>query len=140
MLFRSDGDAYVEFSGTFGVLASDPERLWAYLRQNLSGFQKTVSGGAYSTANQATTDANVPYGTIWNDAPTETPNGVLTVFTIPYAYLAGTTQLSMNGLVATLDTDYTESDPANGEITWIEPGRTPLVTGDVLWLVARLAG
>lgn len=131
---------WVKFTGMFGVLATDPEWLWAYLRKNLGQFQQNVNqGGRFSTAGSGTTDP-VPYGTLWNGPTAEDPDGSRTTFTIPYGYIATTTQVMLNGLLATLDVDYEESDPAAGEITWIEADRSPLLTGDKLWIVARLTG
>jgi hypothetical protein len=139
-----DGNPYVEFSGTFGLLVSDPEWLWSYLRRDLAGFRRRVNpGGSYTTTGNGATGA-VPYGSLWNGSPTPAPNGSATVFTIEdsgavvHGYIAGSTQLWLNGTTQRLGTDYTESDPVNGQVTWTSPDRAPLVTGDVLWLVCRV--
>ena len=141
-----DGSAYVQFEGAFGLLVSDPEWLWSYLRRDLAGFRQRINpGGTYTTVGIGGSGA-VPYGSLWNGAPSPAPNGSATVFTVidggstTHGYIAGTTQLWLNGLVQVLGTDYTESDPANGQITWISTARTPLITGDTLWLVCKVLG
>jgi hypothetical protein len=139
------GNPYVRFEGTFGVLVSDPEWLWAYLRNDLSRFQRNAGKGQYSTSGNASS-GDVPYGTLWNGSPSPVPNGSATVFTIrdtdsvAHGYIAGSTQLWLNGVAQMPTVDYTESDPTAGEITWIASWRPTLVTGDTLWVVCRLLG
>lgn len=49
--------------------------------------------------------------------PAETPDGAITVFTIP-PYIAGSTLVYINGLIQRITTDYAETSPGTGVITF----------------------
>lgn len=120
------GEAYVQFSGTFGVLMSDPWWLWSYLRGLRNRSNPTIV-----TADNGTT--NAMFGSFYQDVPSPATNGVVTIFTIPFAYVPGTAQVYKDRLLVTKNVDYTESNPATGQITF-----TTAPTGS-LWVVAILA-
>lgn len=125
---------YVRFDGSFGVQLSDQWWMWKYLRD--AAASQPVSGVA--TADNTTNTA--AYGSYYQDAPSPAPNGVETVFTIPFAYISNTSMFFSGPAGAlkllVLGTDYTESDPAAGEFTLTTPpGGT-----DSLWVSCRLAG
>ena len=109
--FVADGTHKVQFDGTFGLQLSDPFTLWRYLLTNQDRVEQTVV-----TAVDETSTTTV-YGADFSGVPVPAPNGVATVFTIPFGYIPGTTTLYFNGLVQRRGTDYTESDPTAGEIT-----------------------
>lgn len=125
-----DGTAYVQFEGIFGVLMTDPHWLWAYLKKQRG---QQVSG-EYGVADNNTTTPS--YGDTYQGIPTPTPNGVTTSFFIPFVYIGGTTVVSINGLTQRLGVDYTESDPAAGQITFT----TAPSSTDTLYVRAVLAG
>lgn len=125
-----DGNAYVQFEGYFGLQISDPWWLWKYLRD--------ISGATRQSIIATTdgTDGSVAYGTLGAFTPTPAPDGVTTTFTIPFGYISGTSEVYKNGLRYFSPANYTESDPAGGEIAMaVAP-----VSGDQLYIVARLLG
>lgn len=130
------GKAFVQFTGLFGVLMTDPYWLWAYLKKQQG---QTVSG-LYSGATNAT--LNPAYGSYYQDVPNQTANGTRTVFTIgnaggpTFTYIGGTVIAFKNGLALIAGVDYTESDPANGEITFT----TAPDSGSTLYITCILAG
>ena len=111
-----DGNAYAQFEGTFGVLMSDPYWLWAFLRK---GPKKTNT--LVTAANNSSDDpAN---GAQYQDQPSPAPNGVIQVFTIPWPYIANTSQVFLyesgsSGGTLQGPTQVSESDPAAGEFTF----------------------
>lgn len=111
--FVEDGTHKVQFEGTFSLQLSDPYSLWAFLLSNRPGSKTT---GAVVTAVDDTSTVTV-FGARYEGTPTPTPDGATTVFTIPFGYIAGTTEVWYNGVFQRRDTDYTESDPEAGEIT-----------------------
>lgn len=54
---------------------------------------------------------------IYAELVNETPDGVVTVFTVDNPYVALSTEITRNGLRLERGVDYTESDPATGEVT-----------------------
>lgn len=74
---------------------------------------------------------------VYVETPNETPNGVTTIFTVDNSYLAGTTEVSRNGLRLVLGTDYTESNPATGQITFTT---APSTGADILVSYNRTVG
>lgn len=129
---------YVRFDGFFGVQLSDPWWLWKYLR-DLSATLKPLP--LLATADGDSVAA--PYGALGSFAPTPATDGATTVFTLPFAYIAGSLQVYQGDpgppsqlALLTPVTDYTESSPENGEFTTV----TPPSGADVLWAVCRVAG
>lgn len=106
-----DGDAYVQLEGQFNLQPEDPYRLWRFLLRQKAKITQTIT---QTVDNDST---SVPYGSNYHDAPSPTPDGVETVFTIPYPYIANTSRLLINGLLQRINIDYSESDPATGEFT-----------------------
>ena len=121
-----DEIAYVVFRGTFSLQASDPYTLWRFL----SGRRATTN--AVSTVDGSNP---APYGSIFSDEPEPATDGSTLVFDLPddRGYIAGTTDVYVDGLLLRRGIDYTESDPDNGEITLVEP---PESTSWV-WIVCR---
>jgi len=80
------------------------------------------------------------YGAYGAFTPSPAPDSNETVFTIPFAYINGTSQLyrdTGSGNVAlTRGVGYFETDPAAGEFTLA----TPPDTGDTLYVTCRVAG
>lgn len=126
----ADGDAYARFEGEFGLQLSDPFTLWRYILRQTP--QVTAGNGLVIAAvnNDSTATA---YGAYYQDTPSPAANGVQTVFTIPFGYIAGTTEVYKSGLLQGRGTAYTESDPDAGEITFA----TAPANGVDLWVVAR---
>jgi len=126
--------SYVQFEGFFGVLMSDPYWLWSYLRSLTPTFTRKKPTSIISTADNSTTGP--VYGTYYSDVPDPDPDDSTTVFTIPFSYIALTLRVFVNGAQKSRGTDYTESDPANGEFTMaVAPS-----SSDKLWVIALLAG
>lgn len=46
---------------------------------------------------------------ITHETPTPAPDGIITVFTVANAYIAGTLQVFLDGIRQIKDTDYTET-------------------------------
>jgi hypothetical protein len=124
------GKPYIRFEGFFGVQLSDPWWLWRYLRDRGTDIRSSI----VSTADDSSD--SVAYGTIGAFTPTPAPNGLNTVFSIPFGYISGTTEVYVNGLRYFPPTHYTESSPANGQITFAV---APLTT-DKIYVIARLTG
>jgi hypothetical protein len=131
-LESATGDAFVRFDGFFGVQLSDPYWLWKFLRDFSPGAVQPPP--TIATADGSTTSAI--YGTFASLPFNESPDGSRTVFSIDFAYINGTTAVYRNGLRETPGIAYTESDPNNGQITFIAPPAAP----DELWLSCRIAG
>ena len=126
---------FVRFDGYFGVQLSDPWWMWKFLRDMAPSVRNppivaTAGGGTTSTV----------YGALGSFEPTPATNSSQTVFSIPFAYIAGTTQIyrGLPGQLAlqTPGVDYTESSPEEGEITFTS---APSTAQD-LWFVCRIAG
>lgn len=123
------GKGYVKFEGFFGLQPDDPFSLWRYILRNRRQAADTLVAVVDDSSDSTT------YGAIAHLTPTPLPNGSATVFTIPFGYITGTTQVFLNtgtgGLLQTPGSDYEESDPINGEITMTVPppnGSSLLVT------------
>lgn len=121
-----EANRVVQFNGTFGLQLSDSFTLWRYIIQNQSRVQEITQQVVTDSSDGTTSGAS------YSGVPTPTPNDSATVFTIPFAYAAGTTQVFRNGLIQVRGTAYTESDPATGDITFASPP----ATGDTLWVIA----
>ena len=63
------------------------------------------------------------------EIPAETPNGVITLFTLANAYIAGTLKVWRDQLTMQPTVDFTETDPDAGTFTLTS---APL-TGEVVW-------
>lgn len=126
------GKGYVRFDGMFGLQPDDPYTLWRFILKTQQQITQVVNG-VVATVNDSSTSA--PYGAYGIFTPTPAPNGSTTVFSIPFPYISGTTQLYHNGLIQRLGTDYTESNPSIGQITLTS---APL-TGHNLLLTCRTA-
>lgn len=124
---------YVKFEGKFGVQLDDPWYFWKLLRDLNRSQNKVVS-----SANSSSTEA--VYGAIGSFEPTPATDNATTVFSIPFSYIEGSTQVFKGPAeamsVQSLGTQYTESNAAGGEITFI----TAPSSSDVLWIVCRIAG
>lgn len=140
-LLDDGGLAYVKFEGFFGIQQNDAFWIWDFLlrlkQQNNTQQQLQI----VSTANPGTTSPP-PYGTLYSGGLTPAPDGATVDFFIPFAYIAGSTALFINGLTQRLGLDYTESDPANGKVTLSSAPVAPTPPndqGDLLELTCRTA-
>lgn len=111
--FDLDGTHLVQFTATFGLQLSDPFTLWRYL---LLARNKAITQVSTPTV-VGNSSTSTTYGAQYSGVPTPAPNGSATVFTLPFGYVTGSTTLYVNGLVQRLGIDYTESNPATGQIT-----------------------
>lgn len=126
----ANNKTYVRFDGQFGLQLSDAFTLWRFLIKNQD---RPISAIATVTSSSP----SAPYGAIFYGEPTPSTNGAVTVFSIPFGYIPGTTQVYKNGLLQIPDVDYTESDYEAGELTFI----TAPAGGTELWVICRtLAG
>lgn len=109
-----NGQAIVRYEGGFDLRNQDSKFLWTFLRQRgdspVQPTQTVTSGGGSPL-----------YGSFGQFVPTPEPDGVEDVFTVPYGYIEGTTAVWKDGIRQLLTTDYTESDPEAGEITFTSP-------------------
>jgi len=126
---------YVRFDGFFGVQLSDPWWMWKLLRDVAPSIRKP------SVLAVATGDTTATiYGALGSFEPSPATDDVTTIFTIPFSYLEGTTQVYRGVPPAlalqTPNVDYTESDPPTGEFTFT----TPPTTAEALWVTCRVAG
>lgn len=117
------------FQGRFGISYSDSRHLWKFLLQNK---QRGLSS-AYAAQAAGNDTSTTELGGFGQYSPVETPNGVLTTFTIPHPYIRGTTKVYINGLLQRLNREYTESDATAGEITF---GTAPYAD-DIIWIETR---
>ena len=115
-------DRLVQFEGTFGLQLSDSFTLWRYVLKNQS--RVSVQTQAVVTDSSTTTT----FGASYSGIPTPATDGATTVFTIPFGYILGTSNVYLNGLLQRLTTDYTESDNVVGEITFTS---APLSTDNI---------
>lgn len=121
---EDDDTHLVQFRGTFGLQLSDPFTLWRYL---LSTTSRRASVNPTPTIVSDSSTVTV-YGATYSGVPTPAADGSTTVFTIPFGYITGSTQVYLNGLIQRLGTDYTESNSATGEITFVS---APLATDNI---------
>lgn len=105
------GDAYAILQGDFSYSYTDPTSLWAALL----GANRAASSSNVNTAPAVTTADNttvsVAYGAFGTFTPVETPNGVITVFTLPNSieYISSSVNLYLNGLIQRKGTDFSET-------------------------------
>ena len=120
------GFGHVQLTGSMGLSLSDPFIIWQHLRR-----LRRQRNAVVSVSLDSTTEST--YGGFGQFEPIlvsgliyETPNDI--------GYIPGTTQLYVAGVLQSRGTDYTESDPTSGRITFTsDPGSADL------WLVCRTA-
>jgi hypothetical protein len=117
----SPGDTYVRFDGDFGVAFSDRRYLWKAMKQRRYILKETT------VVADASASSVPPGSQIPNDVPIETPDGVITTFTLHFRFYAGWLDVYINGLTQRLNYDYTY-DEENQQITFA----TPPGVGDVI--------
>ncbi len=122
-----DGTTHIRFDGTIGIQLDDPFSLWKYLSRNT----KRVTRIAATSADASS--GTVTFGAFYSDELSPAPDGVETTFSMAFGYIAGTTAVFINGLMQRRGTDYTESDPEAGEVTFDEAPHAD----DELWIEAR---
>lgn len=121
----STGEAIVRFDGMFDLRNQDSKFLWTYLRQR----QTRPTQPILVVTNNSTA---APYGGFGQFVPTPAPDGSETVFTVPFGYIEGTTVVWADGSAdpLVLGTDYDESDPSTGELTFTTAPATSLFVAD----------
>lgn len=129
--FEDDGTHLVQFDGTFGLQLSDPFSLWRYLLIAQQS-QTTLTQTFVDNSSGATV-----YGAIYTGEPSPATDGSTTIFTVPYPYIPGSTEVYLNGLAQRATVDYTESDPSAGEITMTS---APLSTDNLIVSCATTDG
>lgn len=120
--------AWVRFDGSFGLQASDPYTLWRYLLRLTK--RRRAAFSSVDGSDPA------PYGSLFTGAPTPSADGVETVFDLPddRGYIAGTTEVYVEpGILMRRGTDYTESSPTAGQITFVSPP----ANGSWIWIICR---
>lgn len=125
------GDAYIRFDGSMSLQLSDPKGLWTYLRSTQRSRERTAT--LVGTATDTSTTAS--YGTLFSGNFNASPDGSTTAFSINFPYIAGTTQVYVDGLLIIPGVDYTESSPTSGQITF---SSAPSAAAG-LWMICRLA-
>lgn len=106
-----NGNGYVQFEGMFGLQPDDPFSLWRFLLKARAKVESTL----VSIVDDSS-DSTV-YGATGHFTAAPVPDGSNKVFTIPFGYITGSTSVFLDGILQTPGTQYTESDPVNGEIT-----------------------
>ncbi len=119
---ENDGTHLVQFQGTFGLQLSDSFSLWRYVIKNQNRVQIQTQ--------TAVTDSSTStvFGASYSGEPTPATDGVTTVFTIAFPYIAGTLRVVRNGLEQEKGVAFTESDPDTGEFTMTS---APLTTDEL---------
>lgn len=124
--FEEDGSHLVEFEGTFGLQLSDPFTLWRYILANSTRVALQTQTAVNNSSSVTT------FGAFYQGTPSPAADSSTTVFTIPFGFMASTSQVFADGLRLRLGIDYTESDPTAGEITFASAP----TTGTNLWVTA----
>jgi hypothetical protein len=119
------GKGHAQFTGSMGLAHTDPFSLWGYLRR-----LRRQQTPMVATATNATESAI--YGAFGQFEP-EQVSGAIYQLPNDFSYIAGTTQVYEDGILLARGTDYTETDPVAGTITFASAP-----TGD-LWVVCRTA-
>jgi hypothetical protein len=126
-------DRLVQFDGTFGLQLSDSFTLWRYVIKNnnrvVIATQQVVTGTGTSTTSN--------FGANYSGSPLPVPDGSTTVFTTPFPYILGTSQVYLNGLLQRSGEDYYESNNQSGQYTF---SSAPLVTDDIFIANFTLSG
>lgn len=120
------GKGHVKFTGHFGLQLSDPFSVWAYLLKLQRQASPVIAAATNSTPGAS-------YGSLGQFEPDSLGGGV---YELPndFSYVPSTTQVYVDGVLQQRDTDYTESDPVAGEITF--SGGDP---SGWIWIVCRTA-
>lgn len=139
-----DGGGWTRFTGSFGMLQSDPAWLWRYAQQLRPG---KIVHQVVATAKNDT--SRPPYGAMYQGKPAtqsvvgddlivtlDSPNGSKTLFHIPFMYVGNTLRVFLNGVVQYRGTHYTETSPADGTFTMVDPPGA----SDVLYVWATVGG
>lgn len=124
---------YVRFDGEFGLSLNDPFSLWEAILRSRRKVRQTVAGAGGP-------DQIGGPGGLWQGAPAEAPDGSRKTFTLtsdsnPIVYVAGSSQVYLNGLLLRKGADYSEG-PNQGTVTMF----TAPSTGSAFWVSVRLAG
>lgn len=113
------GFGHVQLSGSMGLSLNDPFFIWQHLR-NLRRQRNPIVSVALDSTEVST------YGGFGQYTPTLVSGNI---YELPNetSYIAGTTQVYKDGLLQARGTDYTESDPVAGRITFAtDPGSAEL--------------
>ena len=124
---------FAQFTGVFSLQLSDPYTLWRFLLQQRNRMDRPQ---AFAVAEEGEPSS---FGARISAEPTPTPDGSEVFFYLEdgdRGYIAGTTEVYLNGLRQRRGIDYTETFPNDGEIEFAVAPET----GDELWLVCRITG
>lgn len=122
----SEGNVYPIVRGQFGLLASDPYWLWAYLAKIRPG--KQIPQVVATARNDTVTP---PYGSLYQDVPAtwqstapgyalDSPDGSKTLFHIPFMYIGGSLAVYLNGHIQVPTEAFLETSPHAGTFTMSE--------------------
>lgn len=117
------GDAWLKFTGTFGLQLTDPFTLWRYLLKLTNRRPNRTIASVVDGSNAA------PYGSLFTGSPEPAlGDGSNKIFDLPddRGYIRGTTEVYLEpGIRMRRDIDYVESDPENGLIRFtVAPANT----------------
>lgn len=123
-------EAWVRFDATFGIQIGDPYTLWRYL------LRATQRGQANAIVSAVDADKPAPYGSILAVAPIPATDSTTTVFYLPdgRGYIAGTSEVYLQGARLRRGIDYLESNPVMGQLTFLSPPDG----SNWLWVVCRV--
>ena len=138
-----NGKAHVEFRGLFDLRNEDPFTLWKFLRQKERKSNPTFTGAGGGSGSPVgavdNTSTSSTYGDIGQFTPLEAIDGTRTVFSIPFGYILGSTQVFLNGLLQRRGIDYFETSPETGTITMTSPPKVAAGDreADELFIICR---
>lgn len=117
---------YVRYDGEFGISYSDSRYMWRLLLSD-SGTPESILASVGQESDSVIAGA---YGAFFTE---ESPDGARVQFTLPHSYLAGTTEVYLNGLLQRPRYEYLETSPSLGIITFI----VAPFADDTLWVRCR---
>lgn len=140
----ADGKAHVRFTGLFDLRNEDPFTLWKFLRQkerkSNPTFTTAAGSGTLGVVDNSSTES--AYGDIGHFAPVESVDGTRVLFSLPFGYIGGSSQVFVNGLLQQRGVDYFETDPTNGTITFSSPPKAAAGgrPADKVYIIVRTTG
>lgn len=124
--FNVQPRTYVQFQGQFGLQYSDPRVLWKFLINQKTAVWRTI------TAPVDNTSENTYYLAPAALYAAEQPNGVRKDFTFR-PYMAGSTNVQINGLNQRINFEYEEFSAGDGVIRF----KSAPATGDTIFMYCK---